>query len=622
VALLLAEDVDKAFADRVVLRGATFSVDQGEHVGLVGVNGSGKSTLLGIVAGTLQADRGRLVRPERIARLVQDPVLEGHTVDEVMRRSVAWHAALLERYDRATHSDDLGAAAAAQAELDARGWQIDHRIDSVLDKLGAPPREAATERLSGGERRRVALASVLLQDPDLLLLDEPTNHLDAEATEWLQGWLVAFRGAVLLVTHDRYLLEAVADRIVEVDRGETVSYDGSYTDYLVERAERQAQLAERRERLLAVVAREAAWAARSPSARTTKQKARLQRLDVLRDQVPELRDPSLTFSFATGVPRGVTLVELHGVRKAYGPRVLFSSVDEVVRPGDRLGILGPNGSGKSTLLRILTGELAQDAGQVLRGPKTKLGVLDQDRSGLDPDDTVFEAAGGGNDHIDVGGQSVHVASFLGRFAFRRESFDQRVSACSGGERARLLLAKLMLRGATLLILDEPTNDLDLMTLAVLEEALLGFDGGLVVVSHDRAFVDRVCTRVLAFEGDGRVQSYASRQQWMESRARAAQLKAAPAPRTTPAPKAAPAPAKSLSQRLSYRERQELEGLPDQIEKLEAEQAALEAVLADPETYRTRGGEVAGLHKKLEALGSAVTTAYARWEALLARDEGR
>ncbi|MEQ1566885.1 MAG: ABC-F family ATP-binding cassette domain-containing protein [Myxococcota bacterium] len=609
MAVLLAEDVDKAFADRVVLRGATVSVDAGEHVGLVGANGSGKSTLLAILAGELDPDRGRFVRTGRVARLAQDPVLFGETVDDTVRDALRWHGDLHAAFDRATHEGDLAAAAVAQGALDTRGWHLVHKVDAMLDRLQTPPRSARLQNLSGGEKRRLALAAALLQDPDVLLLDEPTNHLDADAVEWLQAWLVGFRGAVLLVTHDRYLLEAVADRIVEVERGETVSYDGSYGDYLVARVERQARFEQARERLLATIAREAEWAARQPQARTTKQKARLQRLDVLRDEVPEVRDSSISLGFATGVPRGVTLAELHGARKSYGGRVLFTGVEEVLRPGDRVGILGPNGAGKSTLLRTLTGEVQPDAGTVLRGPRTKIGLLDQARTGLDPSHTVFEAAGDGNDHLTVGGVSVHVAGFLQRFAFYRESFGQPVSALSGGERARLLLARLMLHGANLLLLDEPTNDLDLMTLRTLEDALLAFDGGLVVVSHDRAFVDRVCTRVLAFHGDGSVVPYASRMQWMSARSRAAP--AAPAP-VTAAPAAAP---KRATGRLSFKEQKELEALPERIEALEAEQAALEATLADPSTYKTRSDEVPALSARLAAFPAQIDALYARWDEL-------
>ena len=364
---------------------------------------------------------------------------------------------------------------------------------------------------------------------------------------------------------------------------------------------------------MATIAREAVWAARQPSARRTKQKARLNRLEILRETVPALSDPDLSFSFATGVPKGVTLVELHGVRKAYGSRVLFAGADEVLRPGDRLGVLGPNGAGKSTLLRVITGEVVPDGGQVLRASRARIGFLDQARSGMNPDHTVFEAAGGGNDHMIVGGVQIHVASFLGRFAFARESFGQRVSALSGGERARLLLAKLMLEGANVLLLDEPTNDLDLETLRVLEEALVGYDGALVAVSHDRAFVDRVCTRVAVLEGDGRIQGYASREQWMASR-----RKAAAAAKPAPAPVAAAPKPKSASARLSYKEQRELEELPARIEALETEQAKLETQLNDPATYKDKSLDVTAMSARLEALPAEIERLFARWDALGSR----
>ncbi len=614
MAVLLAEGIDKSYADRSVLRGATLALDPGEHVGLVGSNGSGKSTLLSILSGRIPPDRGRVMVSGRAAMLSQDPALPFETVEAALRDAMRWHGELVASWEQALAAGDEERASAAQQALDLAGWQVDHRLDATLQRLGAPPRDARIAQLSGGERRRVALAAVLLADPEILLLDEPTNHLDADATEWLESWLQGFRGAVLLVTHDRYLLENVADRLVEVERGETVSYEGSYADYLVARAERQARFRQDRERLIATVAREAAWAARQPSARRTKQKARLARLDVLREQVPELRDTELEFRFETGVPKGVTLAEWHGVTKAYGARTLFRDVTDVLRPGERLGILGPNGAGKSTLLRTLTGEVVPDAGEVLRASRAKVGVLDQERTGLKVDDTVFEAAGGGQDHVIVAGRSVHVASFLGRFAFERESFGQRVSALSGGERARLLLAKLMLAGANLLLLDEPTNDLDLLTLRTLEEALLGFDGALVVVSHDRAFVDRVCTRVLAFEGQGKVVPYASRHQWLEARKReAAAVVPAPVPVV---PKVAVAPAAPT--KLSWKERKELEELPARIEALEGEQEALQAKLALPETWAKDPQGARAASERVEAVAAEIEVLFARWDELSRR----
>ncbi len=617
MAVLLAEDIEKAFGDRHILRGITLSVEPGEHLGLVGVNGGGKSTLLRIIAGEIDPDHGRLVRRGRVSMLSQEPDFTGETVEDAVRAAVAWHDELLAAWQQALERHDTAAVEALQARIDHHGWQVEHRIDAVLDKLRAPARAARLDTLSGGERRRLALATVLLEAPDILLLDEPTNHLDADTVEWLEAWITGHRGAVVLVTHDRYLLEAVADRIVEVDQGKAVSYDGSYADYLIARAERHARLEQERERHLSLIAREAAWASRSPSARRTKQKARLGRLDELKAALPTVEQRDYAFVFETGVPKGSTLVELHGAAKGFGGRTLFSSVDLTVRPGDRIGILGPNGAGKSTLLKLMMGELAPDAGQVLRGPRLKVGVLDQARSGLDDDETVLENAGDGRLHLVLNGQEIHVAGFLQRFAFAREMFEQKAGALSGGERARLLLARLMLGGANLLVLDEPTNDLDLLTLRTLEEALLGFDGGVVVVTHDRAFLDRVCTQVVAFEDDGRVVAYASRQQHvaaLEARRRAE----APPPPPPVAEKPKPVSASTSGKRLSFRERQELDALPERIEALEAELGEIEAALGDPATYKDRGDEVAALTARSEALPGEIEGLYARWEALSER----
>jgi ATP-binding cassette subfamily F protein uup len=614
MAHLVAEGIERSFGDRHVLRGADLRVHAGEKVGLVGTNGSGKSTLMAILADRLPKDGGRIDRKGRLAILDQDPVLVGPTVRDAVDHAVRWHRELLERYERALADDDDVAATELQGHLDQLGWQVDHKVAAVLDRLDAPTMDTPIENLSGGERRRVALATCLLSAPDVLLLDEPTNHLDAEIVEWLEAYLIGFRGALLLVTHDRYLLEAVAERIVEVEDGQCVSYDGSYADYLIARAERQSRMTLQRDRLLRMVATEAAWAARSPSARTTKQKARLQRLDALKEQVPVLRSRDLDLDLSSGVHQGATLLELHGLSKSYD-RPLFTNLDLVIRPGDRLGILGRNGAGKSTLLRILRRLETPDAGQILVGPRASIGVLDQQRSGLTETDTVFEAAGLGNDRVRVGENWVHVATFLERFAFTREHFDQNVSSLSGGERARLLIAKLMLQGASVLLLDEPTNDLDLLTLRVLEEALLAYDGAVVVVTHDRAFLDRVATQVLAFEGEGRVQLYASREQANRAaKERAKLLVASPAP--SAAPKVEPKP--KVAARISFAERKELEALPSTIEALEAELADVEAQLAAPGTYRDGRDQLRALKARAEAIPAEIERAFSRWEALSAK----
>jgi ATP-binding cassette subfamily F protein uup len=611
--ILRAKGIERAFGERHVLTGADLSVEAGERVGLVGVNGCGKSTLLRICGGAITADHGEVAVRGRVSLLDQEPVLPGSTVGEAADEAIRWHAELVEAYQAALAAGDLRRAEGLQQRLDQTGWEVGHRVEAMLSRVGAPPRTSDNARLSGGERRRVALARALLGEPDLLLLDEPTNHLDADTVEWLQGFLEGHRGALVMVTHDRYLLEAVATRIVEIEDGVSVSYDGSYADYLIERAERRAQLQRADDVRLAMIEREAEWASRSPAARTTKQKARLDRLAALQAQSSLKKDPGFELDLRTGLKHGSTVLELRDVRLAVGGRTLFSKFELGLRAGDRVGVLGPNGCGKTTLLKMMTGALVPAAGEIVRGARVRMAVLDQERSGLNPDDTVYEAAGGGNDQVRVGDRWIHVTSFLNRFLFGREFFNRRVTTLSGGERARLLLAKLLLQGANLLLLDEPTNDLDLQTLRVLEEALLAYDGVLVVVTHDRAFLDRVCNAVVACEGEGTWIRYASRQQHLAALAGARSVAKAAAP---PRPAAAPAPV--VRTRLSYKEQKERDELPAKIEALEAEQAALADRLADPALYRDPAADAVGLSRRATSLAEEIERLYARWSELEAR----
>jgi ATP-binding cassette subfamily F protein uup len=602
--LLVAKNIEKSWGTRPVLRGCDISVMPGDRLGLVGANGCGKSTLLQILAGSEPPDHGEVIRATMPGVLLQDPRWNAMTVGDVVDSAVAWHRELVRGYEAAVAEGKEDRAATFHARLDENGWEIDHKIDAMLDRLRAPARSVKTQGLSGGERRRVALAQALLSSPDLLLLDEPTNHLDSDTIEWLEDFLAGFRGGIVLVTHDRYLLEKAATAIVEVDDGITVRYEGSYADFLIARSERMASLMKAEDRRLAFIEHEAEWASRSPAARSTKQKARLLRLDALREARPLRREETFSLDLSTGEKGGRTLLEVRGLRKSIAGRLLMKDVAFEAGPGTRLGILGPNGCGKSTLLRMIIGSEKPDAGEIVRGPRVRYAVLDQERTGLDPDSTVFEAAGDGNVNVQVGDENIHVAGFLGRFLFGRETFEQRVSGLSGGERARLLLARMLLRGANVLLLDEPTNDLDLMTLRVLEEALLAFDGVVLVVTHDRAFLDRVCTGILAFEGGGRVTRFASRSQ---------------IPVRIEAPVAVAAPVvveKRTKKGLSYKERQELDGLPGSIESLEAERSGIDGKLGEAAVWKSDEG--ARLTRRRAELEAAITAAYARWEDL----EGR
>ncbi len=624
--VLTATGIEKAYGDRSILRGADLTADEGERVGLVGINGSGKSTLLRLLVGEEGVDHGKVDIHGSIGWLGQNPELPGETVGDALDAAIAWHRQLVDDFERASAAHDVATAARLQNRLDQVGWKQGHKVAAMADKLGVVDRSAPIARLSGGERRRLALARALLGAPELLILDEPTNHLDADTIEWLESWLQGYRGALVLVTHDRYLLEAVATRIVEVERGVTVSYPGSYADYLIARAERQARQAADQQRHLALLAREAAWASRSPAARTTKQRARLKRLDDLRDREIVRTGKALELDLHSGARKGGPLLELHGVRHGYGDRTLLDGLGLVLQAGDRVGIMGPNGAGKSTLLSIISGSLTPDQGDRHVASRLNLAIMDQHRTGMDPDALVFDVAGDGNDHVFVGDSPVHVASFLERFQFTRESHTQRVGTLSGGERARLLLARLILHGANLLLLDEPTNDLDLFTLRVLEEALVEFDGALVVITHDRAFLDRVCNAVLSFEPDGRIVRYADRSQARaalaaQRAAAAAEAEEAAAPARAPAP-AAPAPAPprgGMGKRLSSREKRELAELPAKIEAEEERLEALNARLADPRTYRELDREaLAALTEEATAMGPAIEALYERWTALEAR----
>jgi ABC transport system ATP-binding/permease protein len=617
MSVLFADKIEKAYGDRLVLRGCSLRLDKGERLGLVGVNGAGKSTLLRILTGAETLDHGRVQRNGSLSHLEQRPNLRGPAVLDAVSQATEWHRELLKSYEEALTEGDLERAGDLQDRLDQVGWDLGHNIRSILTQLDAPGPERAIEGLSGGEVRRVALARTLLSGADILILDEPTNHLDATTIEWLESFLKGYRGAVLLVTHDRYLLEEVATGILEIEDGETVSYEGSYGDYLVARAERQARLQVAEERRLKLLASEAAWAARSPAARSTKQKARLQRLDRLRGQRGLSKERGIAMEMKTGDRFGRVLVEASGIHFSYGPTPLFTNLSFSIPPGTRLGIVGPNGAGKSTLLKVLSGHLQPQRGKVLRAGRVKLGILDQQRSGLDPEKTLFETAGGGGDHVQLGERSVHVATFLRRFLFPREMLDQKVGSLSGGERARILLAKLILEGANLILLDEPTNDLDLLTLRALEEALIDFSGAVIVVTHDRAFLDRICTSVLSFEPEGAVVEYADRQQAMGALRVLASAK-------VEAPKEVKTQRRSDagSVRLTYKETRELSELPDRIEVVEAKQEALTVRLNDPEIYQDPSVDHVRLNANLEALGKELEELYERWAALAERaDEG-
>jgi len=577
--VLDAKGLDKSLGTRVLLDGVDITILRGEKVGLVGDNGSGKSTLGKILAGRTQADTGevRLRREARVLYLEQDPPLPpGKTPLELV-----------------------------SAEL--HEWNSPDDPVRILSHLGIDALDQDVATMSGGERRRVALAAVLVAEPDLAILDEPTNHLDAETIEWLEGHLAThFRGALLLITHDRWLLDRTAQRTLEISGGKLFSYEGGWEAFLLGRDERlraeQRAEANRRNFLRT----EVEWLRRQPKARSTKQKARIDRAEAAMsaDAPTEAR----AFEFKVSEERlGGTILEAKNVTVDIGERTLVRDLTLSLTKGSRIGIVGPSGAGKTTLLRTLLGERAPASGEVVRGKRTQFAYLDQMRSDLDETLTVYDAVTGGRPSVTVGEQEYSSYSYLERFRFRGDAVRQKVSGLSGGERARLALARLLLTTANVLVLDEPTNDLDVMTLGALEELLLEFSGAALLVSHDRYFLDRVATSVLVLDGAGgttHVQGgYSAYETWRTLSRKS---------RETAPPSAAPAPAPPKAKKLTYAERLEYDKLMPRIEALSQEIARLEAALSDPELYATRRTEAQSLEAERQAKKDELDTLESRW----------
>jgi ATP-binding cassette subfamily F protein uup len=585
-AIVTAQDLIKSYGNRHVLRGVSFAVQEKDRIGLIGANGAGKSTLLKILVGAEQPDEG----------------------------TVTWRRGLVLEYvpqePRLPLADTIGQVLARAPE---------HEAHTVATALQLPPMDAVIGNLSIGERRRVALAHALLGKPEVLCLDEPTNHLDARTIEWLEGRLAAWPGALVVVTHDRYFLDNVATRIVEVDRGRAYSYDGDYGDFLLAQAERLAIEAEAEYQRTSFIRREIDWIRRGPKARTTKAKARIDRFDAAVAAAPtadDRRGPAMKLRLPAGPRLGGNIVELRRVSKSLGGKVLFRDLSLVMKPGDRLGIVGPNGAGKSTLIKTILGLEQPDAGEVILGANTRPAYFEQSRMELRDDLTVLEEVGDGNDFIELPDERIHVRSFLRQLAFPDSVADTKIGQLSGGERNRVQLARLLRRGGNLLVLDEPTNDLDLPTLGALEEGLLSFAGCALIASHDRWFLDRVATGILAFEGDGKVTLYEGSYTFYAER------RPAPVPVDKPAdgkPKAervkAPAPRKR-----TFKEKQELAGMEAAIEAAERRVRELEATLSDPAVFKDRPTEVQQLVADLDGARAEVERLFARWQELEAIPE--
>ena len=643
MALLTLTGIHKSYhSDRPLLRDVSLVLRDDDRVGLVGPNGAGKSTLLKILAGRLEPEEGERVlrRGVSIGYLEQEPrFAAGETIRSVVTAGLAGRDELLAELERVHEElarpdlgeDGLRRALREQERLEARleelgGHDVEHRVEEAIDGVGLRDPDAGTDTLSGGEARRVALARLLVGSPDLVLLDEPTNHLDAFVVAWLEERLSALRMPLVLVTHDRYLLERVVTRIVEVDRGSTVEYDGGYSRYVQLRAARllsEERAESARQNLLR---RETEWMRRGPPARTTKAKARIQRFEELEKGERTPLPKELELEIPAGPRLGDRVVRLEGVSHCYGAREVLPTLDLELEPGMRLGVVGPNGAGKSTLLNILLGRLAPTTGSVAVGGTVSFSVVDQKRSELDPEHTVMEEVAGEGDHVYVDGRPIHVAGFLDGFLFPGARKHVLIRSLSGGERGRVLLAKLLLAGGNVLVLDEPTNDLDLATLRALEEALVAFPGSSVVVSHDRWFLDRVATHVLYLDGRGGWRLFtgdlsALIEKLAEERAEATRTEARAAAKSKPAATPASTPASSASavKSLAPWERRELDELTERVTELETELAALDERLADPQLYAQGQSEARAVQEERERVQGQLVEATARWEELAERD---
>lgn len=624
MSLIVLREAQLAHGDQPLLDRAEFSLTEGERVGLIGRNGSGKSSLLRVLAGLDTLDDGTLNRQQNVdvAYVPQEPALTGHdTIFDAVAAAWADVRSLIEAHARGTGDLDR-----LQTQIEAQdGWNWQRRVNETLQHLRLAP-DTPIAQLSGGQRKRVALAQALARQPHILLLDEPTNHLDLEAIRWLETLLASHGGAAVIVAHDRAFLDAVSTRIVELDRGRLSSYPGNFTQYQALKTEQLAQeatIAQKADRLLA---QEEAWMRQGIQARRTRSQDRVRRLQQLRAERAARRNVVGQVRMAVDANvagyQGKWLTQLQQAGFSYGEQPIVDALDTVVLRGDKVGIIGPNGVGKTTLLKLILGELEPTAGRIWRSGNLQVAYYDQMRSALKPEATLETFVNPGSQWIEIGDRRQHVKSYLRDFLFSPARAASPVSSLSGGERARLLLARLFARPANVLVLDEPTNDLDIDTLDLLEELLQEYAGTVFVVSHDRRFLDNVVTSLLVWDGPGQWREHAgAMMDWDAQGARWQALRAEPVPpgrekAATPPATGAPTPAPPAKRKkLSYREQQELDGLPDRIAALETEQNEIRAALSDGTLYKTDLARAIALQARDTDIEETLMQALERWEEL-------
>ena len=624
MALLTLLDAQLAFGHVPLLDHADFALEAGERVGLIGRNGAGKSSLLRILGGLESADDGQLQAQQslRVAFVAQEPELaDDATVFDAVAQSLAPLRALMDTY--AAGQGDLDAL---QERIEAQdGWTWRRRVDETLQRLRLPA-EGTIGTLSGGTRKRVALAQALVMRPDVLLLDEPTNHLDLDAIRWLEDLLLDFKGAVVAISHDRAFLDRVATRIVELDRGKLLSYPGNFSRYQQLKQEQLAQEATINARADKLLAQEEVWVRKGVEARRTRAQGRINRLQALRAARLARRDAvgRVRLDVDAGVAgyQGKLVAELDNVSLAFGDKRVVEQLSTTVLRGDKIGLIGPNGAGKTTLLKLILGDIEPDSGRIQRGANLQVAYFDQMRAALDPDATLEDFISSGSEWIEIGAKRQHVKSYLGDFLFSPARAASPVRSLSGGERNRLLLARLFARPANVLVLDEPTNDLDIDTLELLEELLQGYEGTVFLVSHDRTFLDNVVTSTLAWDGPGAWREYEGGvQDWLAQSARWQAMREAEAGAASDvsdqtSPQRTPDKREQLQKKkLSYKDQRELDALPALIDALEQEQADIRARLADGTLYQTDLDQAVALQARDGVIEEELMAALERWETL-------
>ncbi|MDO4695912.1 MAG: ATP-binding cassette domain-containing protein [Neisseria sp.] len=633
--ILAVEHCSFAVGHLPLLDNVSFQLGAGEKVGLIGRNGAGKSSFLKILAGVQKADDGQIILQNGLKTVYvpQESFFEPQTsVFDIVADGLGSLRDTLRRYHHVSLTLENGENAELlkelhdlQTELEAQnGWQFDAAIRQTIGELGLPENETVAN-LSGGQKKRLALAQAWVQKPDVLLLDEPTNHLDINAILWLENLLQQFSGSIVVITHDRRFLDNIANRIVELDRGTLRSYPGSFSKYSEKKAEELAVEAEHNRLFDKFHAQEEAWIRKGIEARRTRNEGRVRRLEELRRQRAARRERQgqVNFKLDAGEKSGKIIAELEHASFAYDDRTIIEQFSAVIQRGDKIGLIGPNGIGKTTFLKLILGQLQPTYGRIRIGSKQEVAYFDQFRSALNENDTVFYTLGQGNDYVEVGGKKKHVMSYLEDFLFHPARAQSPVSSLSGGERNRLLLAKLFTRPANILVLDEPTNDLDIDTQELLEELLRDYPGTVFLVSHDRMFLDNVITQSIVFEGEGRLKEYiGGYEDYLDAKKREAAMQAAAAPKTAAGmPSEKNKPKANRTVKLSYKEQRELDALPEEIAALETEQNNINSSLSDPEIFKDY--EKAGaLQSRAEEIEMLLLEKLERWEVLENKQNGQ